>query len=225
MLPEDEITARIEAVLYSSGRPLSLDEIVMASGISSRTRVNRILMTLIDKTKSIFKAIEIARLEDGNFVLQVKSNYTPLVRKFAQRPVVSSGALRTLSYIAYEQPLNSRRLLQIRGSQVYDHVRELLQIGFVEFEKVGRLKIYKTTKKFQDYFDKHRWDLGVPALVHCSHYLGIADLWHICCKILALWLHLKEVCCFVPEARIIELEFELEFEEIYHEIDEFQSQR
>ena len=24
--------------------------------------------------------------------------------------------------------------------------------GFVEFEKVGRLKIYKTTKKFQDYF-------------------------------------------------------------------------
>jgi len=152
MLPEDEITARIETVLYSSGRPLSLDEIVMASGISSRTRVSRILMTLIDKTRSLFKAIEIARLDDGNYVLQVKSNYTPLVRKFAQRPIISSGALRTLSYIAYEQPLDSRRLLQIRGSQVYDHVRELLQVGFVEFEKVGRIKIYKTTKKFQIYF-------------------------------------------------------------------------
>ncbi|HEY7571035.1 MAG TPA: SMC-Scp complex subunit ScpB [Nitrososphaeraceae archaeon] len=152
MLPEDEITARIETVLYSSGRPLSLDEIVMASGISSRTRVSRILMTLIDKTKSLFKAIEIARLDDGNYVLQVKSNYTPLVRKFAQRPIISSGALRTLSYVAYEQPLDSRRLLQIRGSQVYDHIRELLQVGFVEFEKVGRIKIYKTTKKFQIYF-------------------------------------------------------------------------
>ena len=152
MLPEDEITARIETVLYSSGRPLSLDEIVMASGISSRTRVSRILMTLIDKTRSLFKAIEIARLDDGNYVLQVKSNYTPLVRKFAQRPIISSGALRTLSYIAYEQPLDSRRLLQIRGSQVYDQVRELLQVGFVEFEKVGRIKIYKTTKKFQIYF-------------------------------------------------------------------------
>ena len=56
MLPEDEITARIETVLYSSGRPLSLDEIVMASGISSRTRVTRILLTLIDKTKSIFRS-------------------------------------------------------------------------------------------------------------------------------------------------------------------------
>lgn len=152
MLPEDEITARIETVLYSSGRPLSLDEIVMASGISSRARVTRILTTLIDKTKSTFKAIEIARLDDGNFVLQVKSEYTPLVRKFAQRPIVSSAALRTLSYIAYEQPLNSRRLLQIRGSQVYGHLRELLQMDFVEFERVGRLKIYRTTKKFQIYF-------------------------------------------------------------------------
>lgn len=152
MLPEGEIAARIETILYSSGRPLSLDEIVLASGLTSKTRVNRILANLIEKTKSVFKAIEITRLEDGNFVLQVKPIYTPLVRKFAQRPVISSGALRTLSYIAYEQPLNSRRLLQIRGSQVYNHLRELIQMGFIEFEKVGRLKIYKTTKKFQIYF-------------------------------------------------------------------------
>lgn len=152
MLPEDEIAARIETILYSSGKPLSLDEIVLASGLTSKMRVNRILANLIEKTKSVFKAIEITRLEDGNFVLQVKPNYTPLVRKFAQRPVISSGALRTLSYIAYEQPLNSRRLLQIRGSQVYNHLRELIQMGFIEFEKVGRLKIYKTTKKFQIYF-------------------------------------------------------------------------
>ena len=123
MLPEDEITARIETVLYSSGRPLSLDEIVMASGISSRTRVTRILLTLIDKTKSIFKAIERARLEDGNFVLQVKSDYTPLVRKFAQRPIVSSGALRTLSYIAYEQPLNSGAVANSRFSSLRPHKR------------------------------------------------------------------------------------------------------
>jgi segregation and condensation protein B len=173
MLPEDEITARIETILYSSGRPLSLDEIVLASGISSRTRVSRILMTLIDKTKSLFKAIEIARLDDGNYVLQVKSNYTPLVRKFAQRPIISSGALRTLSYIAYEQPLDSRRLLQIRGSQVYDHIRDLLQVGFVEFEKVGRIKIYRTTKKFQIYFGISDFNAMKEKLVISSSKVAI----------------------------------------------------
>jgi segregation and condensation protein B len=175
MLPEDEIIARIETILYSSGRPLSLDEIVLASGISSRTRVSRILMTLIDKTKSLFKAIEIARLDDGNYVLQVKSNYTPLVRKFAQRPIISSGALRTLSYIAYEQPLDSRRLLQIRGSQVYDHIRDLLQVGFVEFEKVGRIKIYRTTKKFQIYFGISDFNAMKERLVISSSKVAIND--------------------------------------------------
>ncbi|HEY7079042.1 MAG TPA: SMC-Scp complex subunit ScpB [Nitrososphaeraceae archaeon] len=175
MLPEDEITARIETILYSSGRPLSLDEIVLASGISSRTRVSRILTTLIDKTESLFKAIEIARLDDGNYVLQVKSNYTPLVRKFAQRPIISSGALRTLSYIAYEQPLDSRRLLQIRGSQVYDHIRDLLQVGFVEFEKVGRIKIYRTTKKFQIYFGISDFNAMKERLVISSSKVAIND--------------------------------------------------
>jgi segregation and condensation protein B len=28
----------------------------------------------------------------------------------------------------------------------------LEQLGFIEHESVGRLKVYKTTQKFQDYF-------------------------------------------------------------------------
>jgi segregation and condensation protein B len=66
--------------------------------------------------------------------------------------VVSGGALKTLSYITYEQPIASRRLVQIRGSQVYSHLKELERIGFIKYEKVGRLKIFRTSKKFQDYF-------------------------------------------------------------------------
>ncbi|HEX2615885.1 MAG TPA: SMC-Scp complex subunit ScpB, partial [Nitrososphaera sp.] len=60
--------------------------------------------------------------------------------------------LKTLSYIAYEQPVTSKRLVQIRGSQVYSHVKELEQMQFIEHENLGRLKVYRTTKRFQDYF-------------------------------------------------------------------------
>jgi segregation and condensation protein B len=66
--------------------------------------------------------------------------------------LVSGGALKTLSYVTYEQPVLSRRLVQIRGSQVYSHLKELERVGFIQHEKVGRLKIFKTSKKFQDYF-------------------------------------------------------------------------
>ena len=151
-LPEDEIAARIEAALYSAGRPLSLDELIRASGTNSKEKTHRVVNDLAKKANSTFRAIEIVQLEDGKFVLQLRPQYTPLVRKFAQHPLLPSGALKTLSYIAYEQPVTSKRLVQIRGSQVYTHIKVLEQLQFVEHENLGRLKVYRTTPKFQNYF-------------------------------------------------------------------------
>jgi segregation and condensation protein B len=151
-LPEEEITARIEAALYSAGRPLSVDELIRASGTNSREKTMKVVNDLVKKTKSVFKAIEISQLEDGSFVFQLKPNYIPIIRRFAQQPLIPSAALKTLSYIAYEQPVTSKRLVQIRGSQVYTHLKELEHMAFIEHESLGRLKVYRITKKFQDYF-------------------------------------------------------------------------
>lgn len=151
-LPEDEIAARIEADLYSAGRPLSLDELIRASGTNSKEKTHRVVNELAKKTNSTFRAIEIAQLEDGTYVLQIRPQYTPLVRKFAQHPLLPPGALKTLSYIAYEQPVTSKRLVQIRGSQVYSHIKLLEQLQFIEHENLGRLKVYRTASKFQNYF-------------------------------------------------------------------------
>lgn len=151
-LPEDEVTARVEAALYSAGRPLTVDELIKASGTNSKEKTVKVLADLVKKTKSVFKAIEVVQLEDGSYVFQLKPSFTPLIRRFAQRPVISGAAQKTLTYIAYEQPVTSKRLVQIRGSQVYQHVRELEQLQFIEHESLGRLKVYRTTKKFQEYF-------------------------------------------------------------------------
>jgi segregation and condensation protein B len=151
-LPEEEIAARIEAALYSAGRPLSLDDLIRASGTDSKEKTRRVIIDLAKKAKATFRAIEIAQLEDGRYVFQLRPEYTPLVRKFAQHPLLPSAALKTLSYIAYEQPVTSKRLVQIRGSQVYSHIKVLEQLQFVEHENLGRLKVYRTTPKFQSYF-------------------------------------------------------------------------
>ena len=151
-LPEAEVTARIEAALYSAGRPLTVDELIKASGTNSKEKTIKILADLVKKAKAAFQAIEIAQLEDGSYVFQLKPSYTPLVRRFAQRPIIAAAAQKTLTYIAYEQPVTSKRLVQIRGSQVYQHVKELQQMQFIEHESLGRLKVYRTTKKFQEYF-------------------------------------------------------------------------
>jgi segregation and condensation protein B len=150
--PEEEVAARIEAALYSAGRPLSVDELIRASGTNSKEKTLRIVNDLVKRTNATFSAIEIAQLQDGTYVFQLRPEYMPLVRKFAQNPLIPSAALKTLSYIAYEQPVTSKRLVQIRGSQVYSHVKMLEQLQFVEHENLGRLKVYRTTAKFQNYF-------------------------------------------------------------------------
>jgi segregation and condensation protein B len=131
---------------------LSIDELLRASGTNSKSNTRTVINELVKKTKSVFVAIEIAELADGTFVLQLKPRFTPLIRKFAQHPLIPTSALKTLSYITYEQPVTSKRLVQIRGSQVYAHLKTLKQMGFIELENLGRSKTYRTTKKFRSYF-------------------------------------------------------------------------
>lgn len=152
ILPEKETVARIEAALYSSGRPMSLDELIKATGLNSKDKIKRILSELTSKINTVFYALELKELDDGKYVFQLKSDYVSIIRKFAKQPLLQSSALKTLSYIVYEQPITSKRLVQIRGTQAYSHVKYLEQLAFIEHESVGRLKVYNTTKKFQEYF-------------------------------------------------------------------------
>ena len=149
---ENEATARIESALYSSGRPLSIEELIKASGTESRPKTLAILDSLIKKTKNVFAAIEIVVLPDGNFVFQLKPEYSSSVRRYASKPILSRAVQKTLSYIAYSQPISSRQLVEVRGSGVYSQLKELRQLNFIEHQNVGRLRIYSTTQKFQKYF-------------------------------------------------------------------------
>ena len=148
----DEATARIEAALYSAGRPLRIEELVRASGTESRTKTQECLESIMKKAKSAFKAIEVITLPDGSYVFQLKPEYSSTIKKYASKPILPNATLKTLSYIAYSQPISSKQLVETRGSGVYAHLKELKQLDFVTHQNVGRLKIYNTTEKFQKYF-------------------------------------------------------------------------
>jgi segregation and condensation protein B len=148
----DEATARIEAALYSAGRPLRIEDIIRASGTESRTKTLDLLQNIMKKTKSAFKALEIVILPDGSYVMQLKPEYSATVKRYASKPVLPNATLKTLSYIAYSQPISSKQLVETRGSGVYAHLKELRQLDYITHQNVGRLKIYTTTEKFQKYF-------------------------------------------------------------------------
>ncbi|MEX0640260.1 MAG: SMC-Scp complex subunit ScpB [Nitrosopumilaceae archaeon] len=149
---DDEATARIEAALYSAGRPLSIEDLIKASGTESRTKTLNLLNLIMKKAKLAFKAIEVVTLPDDSYVFQLKPEYSSTIRRYASKPILPNATLKTLSYIAYMQPISAKQLVETRGSGVYLHLKELRQLDYIENQNVGRLKIYSTTTKFQKYF-------------------------------------------------------------------------
>jgi segregation and condensation protein B len=96
--------------------------------------------------------LEILELEDERFVMQLKVGYSPQVQRLAMRPLLTVGPLKTLSYIAYRQPVPQKQVLIVRGNHVYSHLKQLEELGLINRERVGRTKVIRTTPFFADYF-------------------------------------------------------------------------
>jgi len=142
----------LEAALYVAGRPLDINELCQVVGSRSKKRVMGYADTLIEQYKSRNCAIEVLALKDERYVLQVKAEFTPLIKKLVNRPLLSSGPLKTLSYIAYRQPISQKRVVQVRGQHAYGHVKMLKDMGLIMSERMGRSLALKTTDYFADYF-------------------------------------------------------------------------
>lgn len=144
--------ALIEAALYVAGRPLDLNELCLVIGSRSKKKAQKYADALTHEYSARSTALEILALKDERYVLQVKADFTPLVRKLVNRPLLSSGPLKTLSYIAYRQPVSQKRVIDVRGQHAYSHVKLLKDMRLIVAERSGRSMVLRTTDYFADYF-------------------------------------------------------------------------
>ena len=144
--------ALLEAALYVAGRPLDLNELCQVIGSRSKKKVQKYADTLMQEYASRNTALEILALKDERYVLQVKAEFTPLIKKLVNRPLLSSGPLKTLSYIAYRQPVSQKRVIDVRGQHAYGHVKLLKDMRLIAAERSGRTMALRTTDYFADYF-------------------------------------------------------------------------
>ena len=142
----------LEAALYVAGRPLNLNELCSVLSTRSKKKTEKYVKALMHEYSSRNTALEILALKDERYVLQLKADFTPLVKKFVNRPLLSAGPLKTLSYIAYRQPVSQKRVIQTRGQHAYGHVKLLRDMGLVAAEHSGRSLTLRTTDYFADYF-------------------------------------------------------------------------
>src|SRR6059058_4083302 len=142
-----------EAALYVSGRPLDLKMIGSIIGARSEDKIRGIAMAVSERYKIAESPIQVVELPDGRFVMQLKGEFAKHVRKLANRPLLTPGPLRTLSFIALRQPIAQSRVIAVRGKLAYQHVKQLKEMDLISYEKLGRSRTLRTTTTFADYFN------------------------------------------------------------------------
>jgi len=145
-----------EAALFSAGKPVSeqqLKNLLDRSG----TYVSQLAEKLIEEYRGRDSPIEIVALE-GKYSMQLKPEYGERVMGLSPGEL-RGPALRTLSVIAYYQPIPQFELVNIRGQSAYEHVALLLEKGLIQKKKLGRSFELTTTDAFCDYFGISKGDV------------------------------------------------------------------
>lgn len=146
----DELTLRVEAVLFAAGKPLALKELSDAVGASDARQVLAALKQLMGSYETRQTALEVRRLGD-RYALQLRETYVPTAHSVT--PVeMAPRTLKALTLIAYHQPLLQSTLARMIGDAAYEEVSRLRGLGLIHAEPHGATLELRTTRTFAEYF-------------------------------------------------------------------------
>lgn len=168
-----DLKARIEAVLFVTGKAVQLKEIAEILE-ADEMEVEDEMLSLIMDYASRDGALEID--DENGYIIQVKDEYMDIVEKLC--PIdISNAVLKTLLVIALKQPIRQSLLKELRGSTAYDHVSELVEKGMISRKKDANGRSYnlKTTPKFAEYF-KIKGNAEILSKVEMSKLSEILEL-------------------------------------------------
>lgn len=137
-------------MLFSAGHPISINELVEATGVSRKT-VRKALKELMadyendnDTSMAIVKA-------GTKYVMQLKTEYTEPSVMITQ-PEIEDNVLRTLALIAFHQPVKQSNLRRMAGDKIYDHVDQLSEMHLIHTKKHRNTELITLTRRFPEYF-------------------------------------------------------------------------
>ena len=153
----DNLSLIIEALLFSSSRPLSEKEILSAFDLRSPPTSNEIKEAFKSiEEKYSENSIELVKVASG-YRLRIRQEYSPWVAKLweAKPQKYSRALLETLALIAYKQPITRGEIEEVRGVSVSSQIiRTLLDRSWIKVvghrDVPGRPALFSTTKDFLD---------------------------------------------------------------------------
>jgi len=145
------LASKIEAILYLKGQPLSIADIARYAGCD-RNAAEEGLIELMTDYAHRDSALEVIETPKG-YGLQLRQAFQDLVETLIPLDL-SVAQLRTLAAIALKGPMVQTDLVNLRGSGAYQHVQELVRLGFVRKRRQTDSRSYwlQIAPKFHQYF-------------------------------------------------------------------------
>lgn len=151
----EKIKAIIEAILFSAGRIVTQEELILVLELN-KEQIEPIIKQMQEEYKN--RGIELIKVENGYQLCSKKEYYEyiyPILDKRA-KPNLSTAALETLSIIAYNQRATRAEIEAIRGVNSDGTIYKLLEYGLIEdagkADLPGKPTTYKTTPEFLKMF-------------------------------------------------------------------------
>lgn len=148
----EEKKAKLEAALFLAEEPMERKEIADVLNLGSIGYVDMLIDEFKEMLEDDHRGLELVQGNEG-YELKVKKNHIDDVSHLAPHQDLNSGQLRTLSVIAYNAPVEQKHIVEVRGNRAYQHIKELVNRGFVDKEKDGRTATLDITDYFLDYFE------------------------------------------------------------------------
>ena len=176
-MPPEELRAAIEAILFVSGEPVTVEDLAEVLTDANREQIESALEEIRLRFDTIASGIALEQAA-GGFRFATRAQFDPFLRKvFSRRNEgrLSIAALETLAIIAYRQPITSPEISDIRGVNSSAVLRTLLERRMVRIagrkNVVGSPFLYRTTKDFLVHFGLNEIR-DLPQLEEFTEILG-----------------------------------------------------
>ena len=169
-----ELKNIIEAVLFSSSRPVTARQVAKRLEEFSLQEIEEAFQTLIAEYSDPGRSVEIAQVA-GGFQMRTKVTYRDYVKRFVREKDVglSRPMLETLSIIAYKQPVTKKEIDVVRGVDSARAVKHLLDRRLIEIAgrngDAGKRIVFRTTHRFLEVY-------GLKSLEDLPTYKEIESL-------------------------------------------------
>ena len=145
------IKNQVEAVLFAVGKQIKIEDIARMCN-SNKENVQKALKELQEDYNKRDSAVMITNTDDI-WKMSIKENFLSLVRNIVTETDLDVQTMETLALIAYSSPILQSDVIDKRNASAYDHIKVLMDLGFITRNKKGRTFVIRITEKFWEYFD------------------------------------------------------------------------